>query len=230
MADRGKKHGGWLGRVIVVLVVWVALAAGAYYALMMLIGGGTGGAAPRPAEHATAVPPADWTPEAIADRPVAFLEAAIARARGLAAAKERRLAELSRQREAAQGRADERQRTLTDQQNVRDRLERAYRGARDEGRATFQMAGRTFDREQAEQMLAELEKELAELRPLAEGYAQTATGYETKEAELRDEVEALRRLGERLQLDLERARLDVANVSTAELQRVDAQLDAMSDH
>lgn len=215
------KKRGWFGRAIIVLVVWIGLAAAAYYLLVVLPGG-------RPVPPPAPEPVRVWTPDAMAREPGAYLESAVAQATELIAMRERMLGEYAGKRREVEARATQVTTELAEAENVVKRLRAAYDRAEDEGRWPMRVAGETFTKERADEVLADRQAFIEARRPLAETVRTAMGRLDANERTLRTERDTLVALREKLALDLERVRLDPKSVSGAELQRVKDQLEAMA--
>jgi hypothetical protein len=96
---------------------------------------------------------------------------------------------------------------LDELKNVESRLATALRKAEEEDRFPFKMAGRTFTREKATSVLAELARLLADRGPLAQTYADGIAKLSAIESSLSADIERLRVLRDKLAIDLEQVRV-----------------------
>lgn len=224
------RRGGWLGRAVVVLIVWVALASAAYYLVVVLPGGDAReatGDEPAPIATPADDPDRAWSAEAIAAEPEAFLAWAAKRADDAIAERERRASALSARRADLKAKAGDLAKNLADAENVHQAMTRGFQRAEDEGRWPMRVAGRSFDKPRAEAVIARTGEYLETHRPLRQAYDEVTREIDASQKAVREALERLRRLRERIGVDLEVARLDAKRVDAGRLVEANAELAAL---
>ena len=166
-----------------------------------------GGNAP-PTQGATPIgPDREWSTDDIAADPEGYLKYAGSRIDAQVRDRRRRV-------ESLQGRLNEvrqRQQALGDKvaadDNLGKRMQTAIRRADDEERWPVVVAGRNFDRSQAQAVVDEAARYADERRPLKKAYDDAVARLKAALAGLNKDVAELARLRERLELDTDRVRL-----------------------
>lgn len=170
----------------------------------------------------------DWTPERIAADPAGYLAYAGTRVEDQIRGREERLAAIeARKAEIAQKAAGVKAR-FADAKNVNERLAAAARRADDEDGWPLKFAGRTFDKAKADAVLAATQTYLTDIEPLVQAYENALARLDGATAQLNNDILKLRRMGEKIGLDLERVRLNQGVAELTELRKTEAELSAFS--
>lgn len=171
---------------------------------------------------------AAWSPERIAGDPQGYLRHTDQQiGRQLEAARGRQDALAAKHAEVGR-RAGSLVQQLDDARNVQARLQAAMRRADDEDRWPARFAGRSFTREQAGAVLANLDRFIGQQGPLADAYADAMRRIEGAQAAAARDIERLTALREKVALDLERVRLNQNLAEMAQWRQTEAELAAMS--
>jgi len=209
--------------IILVLVIGGGLAYRAYQAKQMTTGVRV--STPLPP---TAPPKKQWTPDDIAKDPQGYLVWSGQQVQAQIAEREKRLNILSASREDIVAR----QKAMTDKidevNNFRTRLQTAYQKAEDEDRWPVRMAGRTFERAKAQDMLNQFQTWLDDRQPLATAYDSSLKKIDDSAAVMQDDLRNLAALQDKLSLDLERVKLNQGMAELDTLRKTETQLASMS--
>ena len=175
--------------------------------------------------NAPAHPPdKEWTAEEIAANTEGYMKWAQDRIDRQILDRKDRLAKLQDrlgQVNKARQTLDEKMRNV---ENIRKRMQSAYQRAEDEDRFPFEMGGRSFDQATARKILDETGRFLADRQPLSEAYDQAVAKLDAADTALREDVDKLNRLRERMALDLERVRLNQGVEELATLRKNEAEI------
>ena len=121
--------------------------------------------------------------------------------------REERLKTLSQRRAEIEGRQDKFAANYDDLENVHKRLETALQKAEEEDHWPFRMGGHTFTREKAKTVLEQTKRQLEERRPLVESYRDALAKLEKTAETLRQDINRLTALRDKLSVDLEQVRI-----------------------
>jgi hypothetical protein len=149
----------------------------------------------------------NWSAEAIAANPQGYMRYADGRIQIQIEDRQRRQATLADRLQQIEARKAEVDAKFADVTNIRDRFATAIRRAQDEERWPVKIGGRTFDAGQAGAVLAQAQQYLEDNGPLAREYAAATDRLRSAQTDLQRDLDQLKRLRERLALDLERVRL-----------------------
>lgn len=177
-----------------------------------------------PAPPPTAPAKAEWTADEIAADPEGYMTWADGRIQEQIDDRQRRLASLSDRLIEVERRQTTFNQRLTAVRNVHDRFETAIRRARDEDRWPMRIGGQSFDESRALAILSQAKQYLEDHGPLAEAYASALARLRQAHGQLQRDVEQLRRLREKLALDLERVRLNQGLEELSQLRRTEQEL------
>lgn len=173
-------------------------------------------------------PTKQWTPEEIAKNPQSYLVWSDQQVQSQIAERERRLNALNATRQDVVTR----QQTLADKMqevvNFRSRLQTAYNRAEDEDRWPVRMAGRTFERAKAIDILSQTQSWLDDRKPLADAYVSSLKKMDDSANAYQDDMRNLGQLREKLALDLERVKLNQGMAELDQLRKTETQLASMS--
>jgi hypothetical protein len=173
-------------------------------------------------------PKKDWSAEEIAADPEGYLVHSSQQVQEQIAARENRLEIISSRRAELSKKRDDLMTKMDEVANFRKRLEAAYNRAADEDRWPVRMAGRTFDRDRVQAILAETQQWLDDRKPLADAYKTSFGKMDESQAALRSDIRSLNQLRERMVLDIERVKLNQGNAELDQLRKNESQLASMS--
>jgi chromosome segregation ATPase len=173
-------------------------------------------------------PEKNWTPEEISKDPVGYLQDQDARAERQINERNQRLEQVKSRREQTTAKRDQLAANMAELQNVRDRLSRAMRRAEEEDRWPVMMGGRSFSREKATAVIASCEQYVQDRKQLAEAYEQTVGRLNNLESQMQKQIQDLRRLRERIGIDIERVRLNQGLAELGDLQRTETEVASFS--
>lgn len=169
-----------------------------------------------------------WTNEEIAHDPEAYMRWAgeqidrqIADRQARRARLAERLVQVRRDRQALTDK-------MKDVENIRKRMDAAYRRAEDEDRFPFEIAGKSFDQARAKQILAETARYLADRESLAQSYDQAVTKLDAAVGLLAADIDQLKRLREKVAIDLEQVRLNQGVEELSVLRKHEADIAAFA--
>ena len=169
-----------------------------------------------------------WAPERIAKDPEGYLAYADGQVAHQIKERETRLAALAPKKAEIVGRREAFVRNLDEIENVRRLLQRALDKAVELDEWPIKMAGRTFERERAVAILQKTTQYLEERRPLAQAYDAALDRLAGAETALRDDIEKLGRLRDKLQLDREQVSLNRNTAGLGELKQTEQELASFS--
>ena len=177
-----------------------------------------------------ASPPAkekNWTAEAIAADPEGYLVYQDSQIDRNITDRKTRLDRLTVRRQEIGRKRDAMAENLHDIQNVQNRMEQAIRKSEDEDRVPVQMGGRTFTREEAQEVVQRCKQYLDDRASLSEQYDLAITRLKQVESKTRNQVDALGRLKEQLGLDLDKVRLNKNLAELGDLHKTEVELAAL---
>lgn len=156
-----------------------------------------------------AAPPAkaSWTTDEMAADPEGYLQWADANLAGQIATRRERIGTVAARRGDLEARRAGFGTNLADLQNIEKRLGDALRKADEEDRLPVRMGGRTFERDKAKTILAELARLIGERSPLQQTYDDGIGRLAAIEAQLKGDVARLSTLRDKLAIDLEQVRV-----------------------
>lgn len=177
---------------------------------------------PPPPVKPVAVPDREWTAEEIAKDPAGYMKWADTKiARQIDDRQERqrqvggRLAEIGlKQKNFAQN--------LSDIANLNKRMTQAIQRAEDEDRWPLVLGGQSFDRARAQAVLDQTSRYVADRTPMATAYDQALGKLRDADRSLQADIEQLKRLREKLALDLERIRISQGVEELAALRQTES--------
>jgi chromosome segregation ATPase len=170
----------------------------------------------------------EWTAQEIAADPQGYLIWSQQQVAKQIAQREAKLNALAERR----GEFEKKQGNLTANldlvQNLHEQLKRAYQRADDEDRWPMVVAGKNFERAKAQQLIDHTKKYVADREPLRDTYKQLFTRLDTMERTLKNDVEELNRLATKLEIDLEKVKLDQTSADLSTLRQRQAELKSMA--
>jgi len=169
-----------------------------------------------------------WTPEEIAKDPPGYLVWSDQQIQAQIAEREKRLNSLNQTRKDVVAKQSALTTKMEEVVNFRKRLQTAYQRAEDEDRWPVRMAGRTFERAKANEILAQTDEWLKDRDPLADAYEASLKKMDDSATALQDDLKNLGRLREKLALDLERVKLNQGMAELDQLRKTETQLASMS--
>jgi len=167
------------------------------------------------------VPPESrsWSPQEIAQEPEAYLAWADKRVAQQVAARQEFLVKLDKRQVEVRERQKGAGADLSELENFLQRLKTAVQRAEDEDRWPVKVGAKSYERQRAQELLAQLPKQIELRKPLALEYEKALDAMAKKATQVTGEIADLGRLREKLALDLERVRL---NVGVGELEKLGA--------
>lgn len=178
----------------------------------------------KPGTGEALVPEGGWTPEAIAANPSGYLQHAEAAIGTQLDGRRQKLSALHKTRADIASRADALTTRVTNAENVIKRLRTAVQRAEDEDHWPARMAGRTFDRAQADAVLLSLTQFVADRQELVSAYQDALSRVARTEAKLKTDLESLTRMRERIGIDRERLKLNEGLAELGDLHRTETEL------
>ncbi len=173
-------------------------------------------------------PKKQWTPEEIAKEPQSYLAWSDQQMQQQTAERERRLATLNATRQDVVNRQQALADKMQEVVNFRSRLQTAYNKAEDEDRWPVRMAGRTFERVKAQDILAQTQTWLDDRQPLADAYVSSLKKMDDSALAYQDDLRKLSDMREKLALDLERVKLNQGMAELDSLRKNETKLASMS--
>ena len=177
---------------------------------------------PRPAERTS------WTAQEIAADPSGYLEWSARKIEQQIAEREKKLAAMSQRRSELEAKRKMLDQNIDDVQNIRRRLQEACQRAEDEDRWPTRVGEYAFTREKAQAVLAQTQQYVADREPLRKTYEEFFARMDQMGDSLRGDINELRRLRERMALDLEQVRLSQDMNKIEQLRQTEAQIESMS--
>lgn len=178
--------------------------------------------APKGAE--TSMPPGGWTPDAIAADPAGYLKHADGAIEAQIQGRRQKLTELAETRRGIDARSQLLNGKVADAQNVTKRLAQAAQRADDQDAWPVKMAGRTFDRDEADAVQQSLAQFVADRQELVSAYRDALQRVNATESRLKADIEHLSRMREKISLDMERVKLNQGLAELGDLQRTETEL------
>lgn len=211
----------------IVILLLLAIASTTFLALVVLRSN-QGKSATKVVPSAKPQEKKQWTPEEISQDPAGYLAWSDVQVQTQIQVRESRLEKLSARRNELASKQGELVGKIDEVKNFRDRLGTAFERASDEDRWPVRMAGRTFERSKARDILAETAVWLEDRAPLAEAYKTSLTKMDQSSQALRNDIRSLRQLREKIALDIERVKLNQGNAELDQLRKTETQLASMS--
>ncbi len=190
-------------------------------AALQLLAGGCGEEAGKPGSGGGATPPAprSWSPQEISQDPEGYLAWADKQIAQQGKAREEFLVKLAKRQTEVRERQKGAGADLTELENFLQRLKTAVQRAEDEDRWPVKVGLKSYERQRAQELLAQLPRQIELRKPLALEYEAALEAMAKKAGQVGGEIADLGRLREKIALDLERVRL---HVGAAELEKLGA--------
>jgi len=182
------------------------------------------GSSPAPGQ----TPKKEWTPEDIAKDPQGYLAWSDQQIQVQITEREKRLEMIATRRGEIGDRQTQLKSKSDEVANFRSRLQTALTRAEDEDRWPVRMAGKTFERSRAVDILKQMQLWLDDRKPLVDAYTDSVKKMDDTSANLRSDIRDLGQLREKLALDLERIRLNQGMAEIEQLRKTATQLASMS--
>jgi len=195
--------------------------------LAVLLSAGVCGCQKKPAPPPTVKPPADkqWTPEEMAKDPEGYLRWAAGKIEGQITQCEARQKSLQGRMAQVVARQTELDEKIKNAQNIHDRMEQAIRKSDDEdGRLPINVMGRSFSRDEAQQVVTASLRWIEERRPLEQDYVDAVGEFQSADRDLGNQIATMRRTRERLDLEIEKVRLNQGVAEMEGLKKTEAEI------
>lgn len=170
----------------------------------------------------------EWTPEDIAKDPQGYLVWSQQQVAEQIKGREQRLAQLSAKRADFVKKQSTLMTQITDAENFHNRLKTALQRAEDEDRWPVRMAGNTYDKAKAQELIELTRDWVEDRRPLADAYNTSLAKMDAAANVLKSDIQKLRQLNEKLALDLERVKINDSLADLDKLRQTESQLASMS--
>ena len=170
----------------------------------------------------------NWTPERIAKDGQGYLVWSDQQVQKQIAQRRSRLKTLADQRADINARRQQFQSNLDNVKNIHDRMQDAFDKALDEERWPIGVMGQTFDRQRAKAVIDRTQKYLDEHQSLGQDYDQANARLDQMEGVLNKDIDDLNNLHDRLQIDLEKARLNQGMAELAQLRQREAEMSSVN--
>jgi chromosome segregation ATPase len=171
---------------------------------------------------------AEWTPQRISKDPQGYLAHCDQQIKDQISTREDRIASLASRRVDIESRRQALESNLGDVRNIHDRMQRAMTQADDEDRWPLKMADREFTRDQARAVVDRTQKYLDDRQSLAKSYDDALGQVDQMSATMQKDLDDLKRLREKLALDMEKVQLNQGMAEMGQLHDTEAQIQSMS--
>lgn len=180
---------------------------------------------PRPAAATPApVPDRTWTAEEITQDPSGYLKWADQKVAGQIADRENRLKRINARLSEIEIKRKDFDQNLKDVENLNRRMQQAVQRADDEDRWPVVVGGQSFDAARARVVTEQTARYVEDRRPMANEYRQASERLDGAALALRKDQEQLRRLREKIALDLERIRVSQGVEELSDLRRTEGEI------
>ncbi len=185
--------------------------------------GDSGPVSPKKTPASAKAPKTEWSPDEMAADPDGYLVWAKGRLEEQRKTRESRLAAIGERRKEVVAKREKFSENVDGCGNIAKRMRTAIRKADDEDRP-IAMGGRTFERPKADLIVAECERRIEERKPFLKVYDDALAKLDQAASAFRKELDDLKRLGEKIDLDLERVRLSQGVAEIAQLKKTEAEI------
>jgi len=165
-----------------------------------------------------------WTAEEVAGDPTSYMNWADSRIGRQIEDRQKRISSIAGKIKDVELRYQLMRDNLSDTSNIKSRMEMAIRRAEDEDRWPIQMAGRSFDKTEANKIIAQTTRYLEDRKPLASAYDQAIERLSGMHGVLSREIGELNRLREKMALDLEAVKLTQGLEDLDKLRKTEANI------
>jgi uncharacterized phage infection (PIP) family protein YhgE len=176
----------------------------------------------------TTPPKKEWTPEEIAKDPQSYLVWSQQQVDDQIKGRQQRLSQLSSRRAEFVSRQQGLVQKMKDVENFHNRLKSALQRAEDEDRWPVRMAGTTYERARALELIEQTKAWVDDRRGLADAYNSSLAKMDDSAAVLKNDIRQLEQLKEKLALDLERVKINESMADLEKLRQTESQLASMS--
>jgi hypothetical protein len=176
----------------------------------------------------TQPPKKDWTPDDIAKDTQGYLVWSQQQIADQIKGREQRLAQLSSRRKDFVAKQQATVGKMADVENFRTRLQAAYQRSEDEDRWPVHMAGTTYTREKALELIQQTQTWLDDRKDLAGMYDSSLAKMDDTAAVLKNDIAQLNQLNDKIALDLERVRINQSMADIDKYRQTESQLASMS--
>lgn len=176
------------------------------------------------------VPPAEreWTADDIAKDPTGYMKWADAKVGRQIADRQDRLSQVGARLAEIGLKQKNFSQNLSDIDNLNRRMTKAIERADDEDRWPLVLGGQSFDRARARALVDQTRRYIDDRTPMATAYDQAVAKLNEAERSLQNDIEQLRRLREKLALDLERIRISQGVEELAALRQTESAISGFS--
>lgn len=165
-----------------------------------------------------------WTADEVAADPTAYMNWADGRIGRQIEDRQKRINAITGKIKDVESRYQSMRDNLTNTANIKSRMEMAIRRAEDEDRWPISMAGRTFDKTEAQKIITQTTRYLEDRKPLASAYDQAIERLNGMHNVLSREIGELKRLREKMDLDLEAVKLSQGLEDLDKLRKTEADI------
>jgi len=169
-------------------------------------------------------PDKEWTAEEVAADPTGYMNWADAKISKQIDDRAVRLKSLNGKLADIETRRRTMSDNLRDMANIASRMDMAVRRAEDEDRWPVQMAGRKYDRDEALAIIAQAKKYVADRQSLSGAYDQAVGKAKSMASVLGSEIAELKRLREKMALDLEAVRISESFEDLEKLRKTEQEI------
>ena len=195
--------------------------------LASLLSAGACGCTKKPAPPPLAKPPADkqWTPDEMSKDPEGYLRWAAGKIDGQVTQCETRQKSLQGRMAQVLARKTELDQKIVDAQNIHDRMEAAIRKSDDEdGRLPINVMGRSFSRDEAQQIMTASLRWIEDRQALVQAYAEAVGKFQASDKDLGTQIATMHRTREQLDLEIEKVRLNQGVAEMEGLKKTEAEI------
>ena len=183
---------------------------------------------PVPAPAPSAPPPREWTAEEIAGDPAGYMKWADREVVRQIADREQRQVRINARLSETQLKQRQFAENLSEISNLNQRMRQAVQRAEDEDRWPLVLGGESFAQARAKAVIEQTRRYVEDRSPMSTAYGQAVAKLEDASRTLARDIEQLRRLREKLALDLERIRLSQGVDELAELRKTETEIAGFS--
>jgi len=169
-----------------------------------------------------------WPPDRISREPEAYLQFVDQTIQRRTEERQQKLVAAQQRREQINQQHADFSRRLAAVENLLKRFETAAQRADDEDRWPVVVAGRQFDKARTEAIMATIRRHVSDNAPLVAAYRDAIRRLDMTDQVLRSDIENLKRLRAKVQIDRERVKLNQGMAEFAELKKTEAELASFS--
>ena len=165
-----------------------------------------------------------WTAEEVAADPTAYMNWADSRIGRQIDDRQKRIQSITGKLKDVESRYQSMRENLDNTANLKSRMETALRRAEDEDRWPIQLGGRSFEKAEAQKIITQTTRYLADRKPLSSAYDQAIERLKGMQGVLSREIGELKRLREKMALDLEAVKLTQGLEDLDKLRKTEANI------